>query len=465
MLKNSSEGCDDPALKTESKESRNRVREGKYFIETFGCQMNVNDSEKAAGLLEADVMKRVDSAEGADVIFVNTCAVRERAAEKLFHAVGRYKSLKKGNPALKIAVGGCVAQLQGKDILDRAPSVDVLIGTHNLQDLPRLLTESATSGERRSALDAKADAFSIPSDLVSRSSRTRAYVTVVEGCNHVCSFCVVPRTRGKEVCRSPESILAEIRSLMDGGYHEIMLLGQTVNAYRFGDLDFPGLLHLVHDSDERLWRLRFTTSHPEHVDEKFARCFAELPRLAPYLHLPVQSGADSILADMRRGYTADEYLDRLGLLRSHRPDLALTADVIVGYPGETEEDFEATCRLVRASEYEGLFVFLYSPRPGTTAVRRQDDVPEPEKKRRFKVLDAQQQRQQRHRNQNLIGRIEDVLVEEIADGEGKGRTPHFRLVHFQTPAAHQLSAGMRVDVRITEAFPNSLRGEISIPAG
>src|SRR6185436_1131955 len=176
--------------------------------------------------------------------------------------------------------------------------------------------------------------------------RTRAYVTVVEGCNHVCSFCVVPRTRGKEVCRSPESIVEEVRSLMDRGYHEVMLLGQTVNAYRFGTIEFPDLLRLVHDADERLWRLRFTTSHPQHVDETFARCYADLPRLAPYLHLPVQSGADRILADMRRGYTADEYLARLGLLRRHRPDLALTADVIVGYPSETEEDFEATCRIV-----------------------------------------------------------------------------------------------------------------------
>ena len=436
------------------------MAKGKYFIETFGCQMNVNDSEKAAGLLNAEGMERADAVEGADVIFVNTCAVRERAAEKLFHAVGRYKGLKKENPALKIAVGGCVAQLQGREILDRAPAVDVLIGTHNLKDLPRLLEESGRTGERRSALDTKADAFSVPDDLVAHSSKTRAYVTVVEGCNHVCSFCVVPRTRGKEVCRSPESVVAEVRSLLDRGYHEVMLLGQTVNAYRFGDVDFPGLLRLVHDADDRLWRLRFTTSHPEHVNEDFARCFAELPRLAPYLHLPVQSGADRILDDMRRGYTSGEYLERLGLLRAHRPDLALTADVIVGYPGETEEDFEATCRVVRAAAFDGLFVFLYSPRPGTTAVRQSDDVPEAEKKRRFKILNGQQQRQQRERNEWLIGRAEEVLVEEIVDGEAKGRSPHFRLVHFDVPESTTLTAGARVEVKITAAFPNSLRGEL-----
>jgi len=436
------------------------MAKGRYFIETFGCQMNVNDSEKAAGLLETEGMERVESVDGADVIFVNTCAVRERAAEKLFHAVGRYKGLKAQNPALKIAVGGCVAQLQGKEIMERAPAVDVLVGTHNLRDLPRLLTESNESGSRQSALDREADAFSIPAEVVSHSSRTRAYVTVVEGCNHVCSFCVVPRTRGKEVCRSPESILEEVRSLLDRGYHEVMLLGQTVNAYRFGEVDFPALLRRVHDADERLWRLRFTTSHPEHVDEKFARCFAELPRLAPYLHLPVQSGADAILADMRRGYTAGEYLQRLLLLRSHRTDLALTADVIVGYPGETEADFEATCRLVREANFDGLFVFLYSPRPGTTAIRRPDDIPEVEKKRRFKVLNEQQQRQQRQRHQGYIGRIEEVLVEEVTDGDGKGRTPHFRLVHFDIPPASNVTPGTRLAVEITTAFPNSLRGRI-----
>lgn len=431
----------------------------KYFIETFGCQMNVNDSEKAAGLLEAEGMQRTDSPTNADVIFVNTCAVRERASEKLFHAVGRYKGLKVANPALKVAVGGCVAQLQGKEILERAPNVDVLVGTHNLADLPRLIRESGGSGARRMAVDTKADAFSIPSDVVAHSSPTRAYVTVVEGCNHVCSFCVVPRTRGREVCRAPESIIAEVRSLLDRGYHEVMLLGQTVNAYRFGDVGFPELLRLVHNADDRLWRLRFTTSHPEHVDEAFGRCFADLPRLMPYLHLPVQSGSERILADMRRGYTPTEYLDRLALLRRHRPDLALTADVIVGYPGETQEDFEETCRVVRESSYDGLFVFLYSPRPGTTAVRQADDVSEPEKKRRFKILNEQQQRQQRQRNQILVGRLEDVLVEKIEGEAVTGRTPHFRLVHFTMPGTAPVRVGERVLVRISTAFPNSLRGD------
>ena len=432
----------------------------KYFIETFGCQMNVNDSEKAAGLFRTRGMEEAARAEDADVIFVNTCAVRERAAEKLYHAVGRYKHLKRENPELRIAVGGCVAQLQGKEIVERSPSIDVLVGTHNLVRLPELLEESRQTRTRQFSIDTKADAFSIPFEQVAHSSPTRAYVTIVEGCNHVCSFCVVPRTRGREVCRSPESIVAEVRSLLDRGYHEVMLLGQTVNAYRFDSVDFPALLRLVHDADDRLWRLRFTTSHPEHVDGSFARCFAELPRLAPYLHLPSQSGSDRILHDMRRGYTRAEYLDKLALLRTHRKDIALTADVIVGYPGETAADFEATVELVQEASYDGLFVFLYSPRPGTTAVRQEDDVPEVEKKRRFKILNEMQQRAQRERNLEMIGRVQSVLVEAIAEREGRGRTEHFRLVHFPVPDSDTVAVGQLISVRIEESFSNSLRGQI-----
>ena len=434
---------------------------GKFFIETFGCQMNVNDSEKAAGLLQARGLTATQSPESADVIFVNTCAVRERAAEKLFHAVGRYRSLKQQNPDLRIAVGGCVAQLQGTDIVDRAPAIDVLVGTHNLSRLPELLDENRATGTRQSSIDTKADAFTIPPETILHSSRVRAYVTIVEGCNHVCSFCVVPRTRGREVCRSPESIVAEVRALLDRGYHEVMLLGQTVNAYEYGGVDFPALLRLVHDADDRLWRLRFTTSHPAHVDERFARCFADLPRLAPYLHLPVQSGADRVLSDMRRGYSGVEYLEKLALLRSFRADLALTADVIVGYPGETESEFEATARLVEEARFDGLFVFLYSPRPGTTAVRLPDDVNETEKKRRFKVLNEHQQRFQRSRNQEMVGRKETVLVEEVGDGEAKGRTAHFRLVHIPVAVEGSVSVGDLVSVTVSAAFPNSLRGVLA----
>lgn len=438
------------------------TRPRKYFVETFGCQMNVNDSEKAAGLLESDGYEPARTPSDADVVFVNTCAVREKAAEKLYHAVGRYRTLKRERPGLKIAVGGCVAQLQGAEVFARAPGIDVMIGTHNLSRLPELLRENEASGERRSDLDRRADAFEVPHERVSHSSAVRAYVTIMEGCNHVCSFCVVPRTRGTEVCRPVEQIVAEVASLLDRGYHEVMLLGQTVNAYEHGGVGFPELLERVHDLDERLWRLRFTTSHPEHVDTRMANAFARLPRLAPYMHLPVQSGSDRILSRMRRGYSAAEYLERLELLRAGRPDLALTADVIVGYPGETEEDFQRTVDVVEAARLEGLFVFLYSPRPGTTAIREPDDVSEAEKKRRFRVLNESQQRRQRATNEQLVGTIQEVLVETVdGDGEATGRTPQFRLVHFESEGTQ---VGERVRVKVAQGLPNSLIGT-RVPEG
>jgi tRNA-2-methylthio-N6-dimethylallyladenosine synthase len=430
----------------------------KFHIETFGCQMNVNDSEKVAGLLLADGYERAEAAADADFVFINTCAVREKAAEKLFHALGRLKRLKMANPDLVVGVGGCVAQLQGLSILERAPYVDVLVGTHNVARVPELVRRAREGFQDCVDLDRRAEPFAVPDEVVAHTSRVRAYVTAIEGCNHVCSFCVVPRTRGPEVCRPPESVLAEVRSLVDRGYPEVMLLGQTVNAYRHGDVDFAELLARVHEIDG-LRRLRFTTSHPSHVGERMAGALRELPRLCPYLHLPVQSGSDRILASMRRGYTAAEYRDRIGLLRDRRPDLALSTDVIVGYPGETEEDFAATVDLVDEVAFDTLFVFMYSPRPGTTALRLGDDVPEVEKRRRFQVLNQRQQRAQAARNAARVGGCEDVLVDSVvAPGRVAGRTPHFRIVHLD--GGEEL-LGRLVEVRITGGGPNALVGRLA----
>jgi tRNA-2-methylthio-N6-dimethylallyladenosine synthase len=277
----------------------------------------------------------------------------------------------------------------------------------------------------------------------------------MEGCDHVCSFCVVPRTRGPEVCRDPGQVVAEVASLVARGYPEVMLLGQTVNAYAYGPVGFADLLARVHEVPG-LQRLRFTTSHPEHVNAAMAGAFRDLPRLCPYLHLPVQSGSDAILADMRRGYTRAQYLDTVALLRDRRPDLALSSDIIVGYPGETEGDFEATVSLVDEVGFDALFVFLYSPRPGTGALRLGDPVPEAEKKRRFQILNAQQQRSQHQRNAARVGQVEDVLVDTVSgDGRVAGRTPHFRIVHFEG-APEML--GQRMLVEVTGAGPNSLLG-------
>jgi tRNA-2-methylthio-N6-dimethylallyladenosine synthase len=431
----------------------------RFYVETFGCQMNVNDSEKVAGLLAGDGYERTSSPAQADVVFINTCAVREKAAEKLFHSLGRLKALKRRRPELVIGVGGCVAQLQGTAILDRAPQVDVLVGTHNVARVPELVRRAQQGATDCVDLDRAADTFTIAAETVAHSSTVRAYVTAMEGCNHVCSFCVVPRTRGPEVCRDPDAIVAEVAGLVARGYAEAMLLGQTVNAYRFGDLDFAGLLRRVHDVPG-LRRLRFTTSHPEHVDQGLAEALAELPRLCPYLHLPVQSGSDRVLESMRRGYTAAGYRETVARLRDGRPDLALSSDIIVGYPGETADDFQATVDLVEEAGFEGLFVFTYSPRPGTTAWRLDDDVAEEEKSRRFQVLNGLQQRRQADRNRRHVGREELVLVDsaDAAAGRVSGRTPHFRIVHFD--GAPDL-VGREVPVEITGSGPNALTGRLA----
>ena len=430
-------------------------RKNRFFVETFGCQMNVNDSEKVAGLLLADGHQRAASAAAADFVFINTCAVREKASEKLYHALGRLKKLQRQRPELRIGVGGCVAQLEGERVLERAANVDLLVGTHNVASIPELLARVQRAGGVAVDLDRKADSFTIPDRTVAHSSATRAYVTAMEGCDHVCSFCVVPRTRGTEVCRPVAAIVEEVRSLVERGYVEVMLLGQTVNAYQYDGVDFAGLLSAVHEVPG-LGRLRFTTSHPSHVDERFAQAMRDLPKLCPYLHLPFQSGSDIILESMRRGYTRAEYLEKVALLRAHVPDLALTADIIVGYPGETEEDFQATVGLVEAVGLDGLFIFSYSPRPGTSAVRLMDDVPEADKLRRLQVLNSQQQRLQAARNQARVGAAEEVLVDSV-DGSGRvsGRSRHFRIVHFDGPDAW---LGRILTVDVTGAGPNSLTG-------
>lgn len=433
-----------------------KTKKTRFHIETFGCQMNVNDSEKVAGLLLAEGQERALSARDADFVFINTCAVREKAAEKLYHAVGRLRRLRRERPDLRIGVGGCVAQLEGREVLLRAPDVDVLVGTHNVARVPELLRQAREAPGTVVDLDKKADAFSVPDQAVAHSSPVRAFVSVMEGCNHVCSFCVVPRTRGPEVCRPVAAVVAEVESLVTRGYPEVMLLGQTVNAYRHGRHDFAGLLEAVHEV-AGLKRLRFTTSHPGHVDVRLARALRDLPKLCPYLHLPFQSGSDPVLADMRRGYTAGQYREIVALLREHVPALALTSDVIVGYPGEGASDFEASVGLVQEIGFDGLFVFLYSPRPGTGALRLGDPVPEAEKKRRFQVLNANQQRFQAGRNEARIGAREQVLVDTVS-GEGAlaGRTRDFRIVHLDGPADW---LGRFLDVTIVGSSPNALRGK------
>ncbi len=431
-----------------------------FFVQTFGCQMNVNDSERLVGLLRSRGHEPAPDAESADFVFLNTCAVREKAAARLQHALFRLRRLKMRRPDLRIGVGGCVAQLDGEAILGRAAPIDVLVGTHNLHRVPELLEQARTTGTSAVDLDRKADPFAIPSELVAHGSPVRAYVTALEGCNHVCSFCVVPRTRGPEVNRPAEDIVREAMSLVRRGYPELMLLGQTVNAYRHGDVDFAGLLERVHGVPG-LQRLRFTTSHPEHVNAGMIAALGRLPRVCPYLHLPFQSGSDRILASMRRGHTRERYLEIVGQLRAGVPELALSTDVIVGYPGETEAEFEQTMSLLEAVGFDGVFAFKYSPRPGTTALRLRDDVPPEEKSRRLHVLNQHQQAWQRRRNESRVGLVEEVLVEsQDAEGRASGRTPQFRIVHLEGPP-HLV--GETVHVEIVSAGPNALRGRLAQP--
>lgn len=428
----------------------------RFFIRTFGCQMNVNDSEKIAGLLAAEGHEPVTDAASADFVFINTCAVREKAAGKLYHALSRLKKAKAGRPDLRVGVGGCVAQLEGEQILKKAPHVDVLVGTHTLDRVPALM-RAADGKSPLVDLDRRADAFAVPDAAIAHSSPVRAYVTAMEGCNHVCSFCVVPRTRGPEVNRAPSAIVREVSGLVERGYAEVMLLGQTVNAYRYRDLDFADLLGLV-NAVPGLRRLRFTTSHPEHVSRRLADALRDLDKVCPHLHLPVQSGSDRVLRSMRRGYGRKHFLETAALLRDRVPDLALTSDVIVGYPGETDEDFQETLSLVEHVGFDGLFVFTYSPRPGTGAQRLVDDVPDAEKSRRLDVLNRYQQRLQRARNEARIGSREEVLVDAVEErGRVGGRTPHFRIVHFE--GDRQL-LGRTVEAEIIGAGANSLVGRL-----
>jgi len=423
--------------------------------------MNVSDSERLTGMLEAAGWESAVDASRADLVFLNTCAVREKAESKLFSELGRIGQTEPGNGQRRpvVAVGGCVAQLRGKALLARGMPIDILIGPRSLDQLPGLAREAlaSTDGSPQLALDRPAqEAFGtrVPAKP---SSSHRALVTVMEGCNQVCSFCVVPRARGTEIFRPLSDIVAEVQHWVANGVAEVVLLGQTVNAYRWDGLDFAGLLTEV-ASVPGLRRLRFATSHPRYLTESLNAAFATLPNLCPHLHLPVQSGSNRTLASMRRGYDRDDYLRKVEALRRAAPGVAIWSDVIVGYPGESEDDFRETLDLLRVATFEGLFSFSYSPRPGTVAARVADDVPPARKSDRLARVSELQQSIQRERNRRRIGKRESVLFETVGrDGQLKGRSLHNRVVHCIGPAA---LVGQIADVEVVSAGPNSLVGRL-----
>jgi tRNA-2-methylthio-N6-dimethylallyladenosine synthase len=436
----------------------------KVFIKTFGCQMNEYDSDKMADVLNAsEGLTNTDNPEDADVILFNTCSVREKAQEKVFSDLGRIKHLKQLNPNLVIGVGGCVASQEGDAIVARAPYVDVVFGPQTLHRLPELIAQRRATGAAQVDISfPEIEKFDhMPPARVEGAS---AFVSIMEGCSKYCSFCVVPYTRGEEVSRPFDDVLVEVASLAQQGVKEVTLLGQNVNAYlgRMEDgeiADFALLLEYVHDIPG-IERIRYTTSHPKEMTQRLIDCYRNLPKLVSHLHLPVQAGSDRVLVNMKRGYTTLEFKAIVRKLREARPDICLSSDFIVGFPGETGEDFERTMKLIEDVRFDASFSFIYSRRPGTPAADLADDVPHELKVQRLMRLQARIEEFAQEENRRMVGTIQRVIVEGKARkdvGEMAARTDNNRIVNFP---GHERLLNQMIDVRITEANPHSLRGEI-----
>ena len=443
----------------------------KLYIKTFGCQMNEYDSDKMVDVLAKahdEGIEKTENPEDADVIIFNTCSVREKAQEKVFSDLGRLRELKRDKPGLVIGVGGCVASQEGAAIVERAPYVDVVFGPQTLHRLPDLIAKKRSSG--RSQVDIsfpeieKFDHLPPP-----RSEGVTAFVSIMEGCSKYCSFCVVPYTRGEEVSRPLDDVLTEVAGLADQGVREVTLLGQNVNAYRgaMGDTaelaDFALLLEYVAEIPG-IERLRYTTSHPKEFTQRLIDAYGLIPKLVSHVHLPVQSGSDRVLMAMKRGYTALEYKNIIRRLRAARPDVSLSSDFIVGFPGETEADFEQTMKLIEELRFDNSFSFIYSKRPGTPAANLDDDTPHEVKLARLQRLQATIDAEAARISAAMSGSVQRVLVE----GRGKrnpedlmGRTGNNRIVHF---AGEPGLIGQMVDVRIGHTNPHTLRGERVLPA-
>jgi len=430
-----------------------------FFIETFGCQMNVHDSEKVAGVLLERGYRAVNAAADADFLLYNTCSIREKAAQKVFQRLNDFKFAAKANQKV-IGVLGCVAQQEGEQIFERAPWVSLVCGSASYRNLPNLIEQVESGGRRVTGLDLDTDE-TFETEITRRDNPFRAYLTIIEGCDYSCAYCVVPHTRGPERSRASDSILAEVRRLADAGYTEIQLLGQTVNSYRDPSprkLNFVDLLLAVAAIDG-IRRVRFTTSHPNDFTREIVEAIDATPALCDHIHLPVQSGSTRILREMRRTYTREQYLEKIEWIHGARRPFSLTTDVIVGFPGETDQDFEETLTLLDVVQCDGVFAFKYSPRPNTPSLAMPDAIPEDEKSRRLAVLQERQRQIQMARNETLIGAEFEVLVDthHSARGQWAGRTSSNRIVNFSTSRENLL--GQYVQVRITRGGPNSLVGE------
>ena len=440
----------------------------KLYIKTFGCQMNEYDSGKMADLLHANEgMVMTDTPEDADVVLLNTCSIREKAEDKVFSDLGRLRELKKTKPNLLIGVGGCVASQEGQQIISRAPYVDVVFGPQTLHRLSDLITRRRKTG--RPQVDISFPEIEKFDHLpASRQTRGSAYVSIMEGCSKYCSYCVVPYTRGEEVSRPFDDVLTEVAGLAAQGVKEIVLLGQNVNAYlgKMGGTeeiaDFALLIEYIAEIPG-VERIRFTTSHPKEFTQRLIDVYAKVPKLVSHLHLPVQHASDSILSAMKRGYTVLEYKSIIRKMRAVRPDLTLSSDFIVGFPGETDEDFAKLLKMVEELNFDNSFCFIFSARPGTPAANLSDDTPYEVKLKRLQTLLALVESQANQISKNMLGNTERVLVEGLAkDGVNlQGRATNNRVIHFTAPDADIESLiGQMVDIRITEVLNYTLRGDL-----
>jgi tRNA-2-methylthio-N6-dimethylallyladenosine synthase len=431
-----------------------------FYLETFGCQMNVHDSEKVIGTLRHEGYAQVESEADADLILYNTCSIRDKAEQKVFNRLNDYKKLHASGK--RFVVLGCVAQQEGERIFERAPYVSLVSGSASYRKLPEMLVRLEAGESRITGLDDRQTEETFETEFTARTNRHRAYITIIEGCDKFCAYCVVPYTRGKERSRTSSSVLDEARKLAEAGYTEIQLLGQNVNSYRDreGKYSFAELLAAV-GQVPGIRRVRFTTSHPRDFTPDIVAAIDAVPALCDHVHLPVQSGSTRVLAAMQREYSREEYLERIGWIQGAQRSISITTDIIVGFPGETEEDFEQTLSLLATVGFDAVFAFKFSPRPNTPAVSLSDTIPEEEKSRRLQVLLDRQREIQRSRYANHLGQIMEAAVEGFNHQRGQviGRSSQNKTINFTTSHLIHPAPGSYVPVRITHSHPNSLVGE------
>jgi len=434
-----------------------------FYLETFGCQMNVHDSEKVVGTLISEGYRQVPTVEEARLILYNTCSIRDKAEQKVFHRLADYRKLQAQGK--RFGVLGCVAQQEGDKIFERAPHVAMVCGSASYPNLAEMLVQIEAGNSRVTGLDDRQTDKCFETEYTSRLNPHRGYITIIEGCDKFCAYCVVPFTRGKERSRNSDPVLAEARQMADLGYTEIQLLGQNVNSYADPSekKTFAELLTAVGEV-RGIKRVRFTTSHPRDFGRDIVEAIESVPTLCDHVHLPVQSGSTRVLNAMQRLYTRDEYLHRVSWIKSAKREISITTDMIVGFPGETESDFEQTLALLDEAKFDGVFGFKYSPRPNTPALSLEDAIPDAEKVRRLAVVNERQREIQQHRNQRWVGKRLEVMVEgkNQARGQWIGRTSQNRVMNFSMPEGTDPAPGSYVTVITTGSFPNSLIGQMVV---